>query len=101
MKKQEFKSYLVVDSHHGVYSWQLLAKLILLAEYDKLIIVNPKCKGMLAVIANTDPYTSEAYWWDVDSLTNAPWVYESDGTRYHVEEHEGDLWVVECGSTLF
>ena len=101
MENQEFKNYLVCDSHHGVYTWQLLAKQILQAEADKLCTINPKCKGMLAVVSTTDPYGSDAHWWDVDSLSNMSWIYESDGTKFYIEENDGDLWAVEQGHTLF
>lgn len=98
---ENFKSYLVCDNRHGVYCWQLLAKQILQAEQDKLITINPKCKGMLAVVSVTDPYGSDAYWWDIDNLSNMSWVYEQDGTKYSIEENDGDLWAVEEGYTLF
>lgn len=98
---EDFKSYLVCDNHHGVYAWQLLTKQILQAENDKLVTINPKCKGMLAVVSTTDPYGSDAYWWDVDSLINMSWIYEENGTKFYIEEHDGDLWAVEEGHTLF
>ena len=98
---EEFKSYLVCDNHHGVYSWQLLAKMILQAENDRLITINPKCKGMLAVVSVTDPYESEAHYWDIDNLINMSWIYEENGTKFYIEEHDGDLWAVEDGHTLF
>ena len=98
---EDFKSYLVCDNHHGVYAWQLLAKQILQAENDKLITINPKCKGMLAVVSVTDPYGSDAHYWDIDNLINMSWIYEENGTKFYIEEHDGDLWAVEEGHALF
>lgn len=100
MENQEFKRYLVCDNHHGVYSWQLLAKQILQAEADKLCTINPKCCDMLTAVVNTDPYNDETYWWAIANL-DMHWIYESDGTKFYIEESDGDLWAVEEGYTLF
>lgn len=98
---EEFKSYLVCDNHHGVYSWQLLAKQILRAEQDKLVVVNPKCNDLLNAVATTNPYDSEAHWWAIANLCDMSWIYEENGTKFYIEEHDGDLWAVEEGYTLF
>lgn len=100
------KSYLLCDSHHGVYSWQLTAKKLLEANQQGMISIPQKAWELLSDISN-GPHTEdgddvEDYWIFIEDIGYRPYVFKHlDGTKFTIEEHEGDLWAIAEGESFY
>lgn len=76
---------LLVDSHHGVYTYKVLAESYPLFHDNG----KPFTKSQVGTLLDVD---DEYYWDDVEMLE--PYVRDNDGKLWRVESIEGDLFAI-------
>lgn len=78
---------LLVDSHHGIYCWQVLAERFPLFRQNG----EPISDTLKAELIDVD---SEDYWDVVEYECDEIYVRHESGLLYHIEQIEGDIWAI-------
>ena len=91
MKYDLEKIILVVDSHHGVYSIN-----VLFSNYDHLRI-NEIDKKVLKDIEKNDQYSENFIESCIEYIDNS--IFEIDGVKYQAVQNE-DIWLVPVNMEL-
>lgn len=81
---------LLIDSHHGIYSWKFLAESII----DGTIkCKNKKDKAVLDALAELGNVDNENYWDASQELQDSAILLDSKGNEFTIYQHE-DIWAI-------